>query len=78
MRLLVAEDERDLNRIIVSRLKAEHYSVDACYNGKEALEYRRTYFGHYDAGSGRIDRTKDPSPEENVPSGAAAHRQGQH
>lgn len=39
MRLLVAEDERDLNRIIVSRLKAEHYSVDACYNGKEALEY---------------------------------------
>lgn len=39
MRLLVAEDEKDLNRILVSRLKAEHYSVDACHNGKEVLEY---------------------------------------
>lgn len=39
MRILIAEDEKDLNRIIAARLKAEHYSVDACYNGQEALEY---------------------------------------
>lgn len=39
MRLLVVEDEKELNRLLVTRLKAEHYSVDACFNGKEALEY---------------------------------------
>lgn len=39
MRILIAEDERDLNQIIAGRLKAEHYSVDTCYNGREALDY---------------------------------------
>lgn len=39
MRLLIAEDERDLNRIIVKKFQAEGYSVDTCYNGEEALEY---------------------------------------
>ena len=39
MRILVAEDERDLNRILTSSLEAEHYSVDSCHSGTEALEY---------------------------------------
>ena len=39
MRILIAEDEKDLNRIITGRLKEEHYSVDFCYDGQEALEY---------------------------------------
>ena len=39
MRILIAEDERDLNRIISSRLSEEHYSVDSCFDGEEALEY---------------------------------------
>lgn len=39
MRVLVAEDERDLNRIICKKLKVEGYSVDTCYDGKEALEF---------------------------------------
>ena len=39
MRILVVEDERDLNRIIVKRLTAARYSVDACYDGLEALDY---------------------------------------
>lgn len=39
MRLLVVEDERSLNRITVKRLQAANYTVDACYNGKEALDY---------------------------------------
>lgn len=39
MRILIAEDEKDLNQILTSRLKAEHYSVDSCFNGQEALEY---------------------------------------
>lgn len=39
MRILVAEDERDLNRILVKKLTGEGYSVDACFDGAEALDY---------------------------------------
>ena len=39
MRILVADDERDLNALIAEKLKKEHYSVDCCYDGEEALEY---------------------------------------
>lgn len=47
MRILVAEDERDLNRILSERLRAEYYSVDACFDGKEALDYLNA--AEYDA-----------------------------
>ena len=39
MRVLVVEDERDLNRILVKTLAAEGYSADACFDGVEALDY---------------------------------------
>ena len=39
MRILIAEDERDLNHLIQKRLKEADYSVDACYDGEEALDY---------------------------------------
>ena len=39
MRILIAEDERDLNRLIVKVLVKEGYGVDACFDGKEALYY---------------------------------------
>ena len=39
MRLLLAEDERDLNRILTMKLTDEGYSVDSCYDGEEALDY---------------------------------------
>ena len=39
MRILVVEDERDLNRIISKRLAAAGYTVDSCFNGAEALDY---------------------------------------
>lgn len=39
MRILLAEDERELNRMIADRLKKEHYSVDFCFDGEEALDY---------------------------------------
>ena len=39
MRILIAEDEQDLNRILAERLKSEHYNVDSCYNGQDPLEY---------------------------------------
>ena len=38
MRLLLAEDERDLNRILTKRLTEEGYGVDSCFDGVEALE----------------------------------------
>lgn len=37
MRILVVEDEKDMNRLIVKTLKKVGYSVDGCYNGEEAL-----------------------------------------
>ena len=39
MRILVVEDERDLNRILTKTLTAEGCSVDACFDGLEALDY---------------------------------------
>ena len=38
MRILVVEDEQDLNRILAKTLTAEGYSVDACFDGVEALD----------------------------------------
>jgi len=39
MRILVVEDEKNLNRIITEAMEDEHYSVDSCYDGAEALDY---------------------------------------
>ena len=39
MRILIAEDERDLNQLIKKRLKEADYSVDSCYNGQEVFDY---------------------------------------
>lgn len=39
MRLLVAEDEKDLNRVITKRLQKEGYAVDSCFDGEEALDF---------------------------------------
>lgn len=39
MRVLVVEDEKDLNSIICSKLVKEGYNVDACYDGQAALDY---------------------------------------
>ncbi len=47
MRLLVVEDERDLNRIISKRLEAAGYNVDRCFDGEEALDFLAV--GEFDA-----------------------------
>lgn len=39
MRLLIAEDEKNLNKILVQQLTANGYTVDACFNGEEALNF---------------------------------------
>ena len=38
MRILFAEDERDLNDIITKKLTAQGYSVDSVYDGEEAID----------------------------------------
>lgn len=39
MRILVVEDEPNLNNVIAKRLKKEGYSVDSTFDGETALEY---------------------------------------
>ena len=41
MRLLLAEDEKELSDALVAILKHNNYSVDAVYNGEDAYEYLR-------------------------------------
>ncbi|MCI8635972.1 MAG: response regulator transcription factor [Eubacterium sp.] len=38
MRILIAEDEEDLNSIITQKLKSDGYSVDSCFDGREAID----------------------------------------
>lgn len=46
MRLLLAEDEKSLSRAVKAILEKNNFSVDAVYDGVEALEYLET--GNYD------------------------------
>lgn len=39
MRLLLAEDEKDLSKALVAILKHNNYSVDAVFDGQDALDY---------------------------------------
>ena len=39
MRILYAEDERDLNDLVTRRLVAEGYGVDSCLDGQQAWDY---------------------------------------
>ena len=47
MRILVAEDERDLALILSQRLRRDGYAVDVCHDGAATLDYLR--LGTYDA-----------------------------
>lgn len=46
MRLLLAEDEKELSAALQAVLKRNHYEVDAVYNGQEAYDYLQA--GNYD------------------------------
>ena len=39
MRILVVEDEPEMNATIVQKLELENYVVDTCRDGRSALEY---------------------------------------
>lgn len=47
MRILVVEDQPEMNALLVKQLTAEHYSVDGCHTGTDALDYLAG--GEYDA-----------------------------
>ena len=47
MRILRAEDECSLSRVLVTIFQKNNYSVDAVYDGEEALAYLQS--GNYDA-----------------------------
>lgn len=47
MRILFAEDERDLNDIITKKLTSQGYSVDSVYDGEEAIDI--LFYTDYDA-----------------------------
>ena len=84
MRILIAEDEKDLNRILTSRLTVEHYSVDSCFDGQEALEYLES--AEYDAAildimmpeMGRAYRAEKDEEKKHQHPGPAPDGKGQH
>lgn len=47
MRVLVVEDQPEMNALLVKQLTEAHYSVDGCLNGNDALDYLAG--GAYDA-----------------------------
>lgn len=46
MRILIVEDERDLNNVISRHLKKQGYSTDSAFDGEEALDFLMV--GNYD------------------------------
>lgn len=46
MRILIIEDERDLNNVISKHLRKKGYSTDSAYDGEEGLDFLE--FGNYD------------------------------
>ena len=82
MRILYAEDERDLNEIVTRALKSEGYGVDRCFDGRtaweylQAAEYDAVIFGHSDAGAGRADGAEEAPGRGQDHAGIAAYGQG--
>ena len=46
MRLLIADDDRDIAKVLTALFEHNHYSVDAVYNGNDAYDY--AVCGDYD------------------------------
>ena len=45
MRILIVEDEKDLNRIITKKLTLEGFVCESCFDGEQALAYLESEFG---------------------------------
>ena len=46
MKLLIVEDEKDMNELLAEKLRRENYVVDTCFDGMTALDYASV--GDYD------------------------------
>ena len=66
MKLLLAEDDRDISRAVATLLERSNYTVDVVYNGNDALDYLTA--GDYDAA---VDAGVDGELEEFVGLGDA-------
>ncbi|WP_375153737.1 hypothetical protein [Streptococcus iniae] len=44
--ILVAEDDRSLNKIISTKLKQENFNVHSVFNGQEALDVMESHQLH--------------------------------
>ena len=49
MRILFAEDDRDISKAVQTLLERSGYSVDVVFNGQDALDYIEA--GDYDGSS---------------------------
>ena len=47
MRILLAEDEKALSKVLVKIFESNNYSIDAVYDGQDAIDYLEA--GNYDA-----------------------------
>ena len=56
MKLLLCEDEKPLSNALTAILKRNNYSVDAVYNGEDALDYILSDEAAYDALLKRIKK----------------------
>ncbi len=68
MNILLAEDEKQLSRALVTAMQATGYHVDPAYNGQEAVDLagatglRRDHLRHHDAQVKRDRGPKAASP----------------
>lgn len=46
MKLLIAEDNKDISKALVTLFEKQGYSIDSVFNGNDALDYAK--FGNYD------------------------------
>lgn len=84
MRILYAEDERDLNDLVTRRLGAEGYGVDSCLDGQQAWDYLQA--ADYDAAIldimmphlARLKRAQKAGAPRQNHARAAAHRARRH
>lgn len=55
-KILVVEDDRELNRTVCTYLNDNGYTATGCLNANEACDamYGGQVVGHYDAGGGRL------------------------
>ena len=60
MRILLAEDEKEMSNALCAVLQHNNYSVDAVFNGRDALDYAMT--GNYDAAYDLLCHSLDINP----------------